>query len=597
MAGRGVRGEARTGVSRRRFLQAASLAAAGTLGWVPAFQVEMDNARAVSPPPPGFPESLPVYQQAYENWSGEIRIPDLWTAAPRSAEEVADLANWACAQGWRIRPKGRCHGWSPLVLPRDAGPGRYLLVDTTRFLTGVRVDPQGEPATVTAQTGVSMDVLLAILEAAGLGFTTAPAPGDVTLGGVLAVGGHGAALPAAGEAPVPGKTFGSLSNAVLSLTAVVWDGGRYVLRSFRRDDPGIQPLLAHLGRAFITEATLQVGADANLRCQSFFHIPAEALFAAPERAGADAFQAWMAASGRVEAIWFPFTAVPWLKVWSPSPRRPWSSRPVTGPYVYTFANWVTPAQARFLDGVFQGHLEETPLFQNLEMAAAGSGLILTGTWDIWGPSRCTTLYVKPTTLRLAENGYAVLTRRDRLQQVVAEFYAAYRDLVARYRDQGEYPMNGPIEVRASGLDQAREVMLPGALEPQLSALRPRPDHPEWDCAVWLNALTFPGTPGENAFKADLEAWVLGNYTPPYAGVRVEWSKGFAYTADGAWTHAGTLGLAIPASLSDGQRPGDGWSAALAALERYDPARVFSNPFLDALMPPPAGIGPGANPGG
>ena len=257
---------------------------------------------------------------------------------------------------------------------------------------------------------------------------------------------------------------------------------------------------------------------------------------------------------------------------------------MTAPYAYTFANWVTAGQATFLDQVVQGSLAATPAFHQLEMAAVGSGLILTGTWDIWGPSRCSTLYVKPTTLRLAENGYAVLTSRAQVQRVVSEFYAAYSDQIGRWRERGEFPMNGPVEIRTTGLDRTAEVMQPGALEPQLSALRPRPDHPDWDCAVWINTLTFPGTPGENAFKAELEAWVLGNYTGDYAGVRVEWAKGWAYTADGAWTHPGILGQAIPASLAAGQGAEDDWNAALAALDRYDPGRVFSNPLLDTLMP-------------
>jgi hypothetical protein len=369
---------------------------------------------------------------------------------------------------------------------------------------------------------------------------------------------------------------------VLSLTAVVWDGGRYRLRTFRRDDPGIQPLLTHAGRAFITEVTLQVGPDVDLRCRSYFDITAGDLFAPPAQAGPNSFQAWVAASGRVEAIWFPFTLVPWLKVWTPTPGKPWLCRTVTAPYAYTFANWVSPGQAHFIDQLVSGNLSGTPAFQNLEMAAVGSGLIVTGTWDIWGPSRYSTLYVKPSTLRLAENGYAVLTSRNNIQRVVSEYYAAYKELIAQYQGRGEYPMNGPIEIRVTGLNQAGEVLLPGALEPQLSALRPRPDHPSWDCAVWLDALTFPGTAGANRFKTELEAWLLGNYTGDYAGVRVEWAKGWGYTERGAWTSDAVLGQGIPDSLAAG--PGDGWSAALAALDSYDPGRVFSNPFLDRLMP-------------
>jgi FAD/FMN-containing dehydrogenase len=577
--------------SRRRFLQAASAAAAGAMGWLPAFRIGRTSPGRTLPAPEAFPDGIALYQQAYANWSGEIRIPGLWTAAPRSPQEVVEIVTWAHAFGWRVRPKGCSHGWSPLVLPGDASGAGYLLVDTTQHLTRVAIDPSGVPATVTAQTGISLDALLAMLSAAGLAFTTTPAVGDVTLGGVLAVDGHGAAIPALGERPLPGHTYGSLSNAVLELTAVVWDGrSEYRLRRFGRGDPGIQALLTHVGRAFITEATLQVGREVNLRCRSSFDIPAAELFAPPAQAGPRSFQAWADRSGRVEAIWFPFVAAPWLKVWSLAPTRPWGSRPVTEPYAYTFANWVTPAQDRFIDALMHGHGADTPAFQALEMSAAGSGLILTGTWDIWGPPRCSTLYVKPTTLRLAENGYAVLTRRDAIQRVVSEFHQAYGDLIARYRALGQFPMNGPVEIRVTGLDRAGEVMADGALEPQLSALRPDPSHPDWDCAVWIDALTFPGTSGENRFKAELEAWILGNYTGEHAGVRVEWSKGWAYGERGAWTHPDVLGGHIPASLSAGQARGDDWSAALATLDRYDPGRVLSNPFLDRLMPPPTPAG-------
>ncbi|HTN82202.1 MAG TPA: cholesterol oxidase substrate-binding domain-containing protein [Sorangium sp.] len=30
-------------------------------------------------------------------------------------------------------------------------------------------------------------------------------------------------------------------------------------------------------------------------------------------------------------------------------------------------------------------------------------------------------------------------------------------------------------------------------------------------------------------------------------------------------------------------PSPGWTFAVATLDRYDPHRVFSNPFLDALL--------------
>ena len=60
-------------------------------------------------------------------------------------------------------------------------------------------------------------------------------------------------------------------------------------------------------------------------------------------------------------------------------------------------------------------------------------------------------------------------------------------------------------------------------------------------------------------------------------------QGWAYTAAGAYTHRGMLTRAIPAAYRAGRRHGDDWDWAVATLNRYDPHRVFSNRFLDALL--------------
>lgn len=53
---------------------------------------------------------------------------------------------------------------------------------------------------------------------------------------MLAINAHGSAIPGTGETRQPGQTYGSLSNLILSLTAVVWDSGpsQYVLKTFHR---------------------------------------------------------------------------------------------------------------------------------------------------------------------------------------------------------------------------------------------------------------------------------------------------------------------------------------------------------------------------
>jgi FAD/FMN-containing dehydrogenase len=572
--------------SRRQFLAASAGAAAlGALEWTPIFRVPAASADSTLSPPPNFPSSIPLYQQAFQNWSGEIILEDAWTCAPNSDADVVTLANWAYPVGYQVRARGRMHNWSPLVIPVDSSGANLILADTTQFLTAVTVDASGSPATVTAQAGVTMDVLLQDLENAGLGLTAHPAPGDITIGGALAIDGHGTAIPATGESIIPGHTYGSVSNLILSLTAVVWSTteSQYVLETFERSDPAIQPLLTHLGRTFITEVTLQVGANSRLRCQSFVDVSASALFGAPG-SSSQTFDSYLEQSGRVETIWFPFTSSPWLKVWTIAPQRPLLSREVNTPYNYVFADVIPQTLSALIKEILNGDVAITPTFGQAELSIVAAGLLGTLTADIWGWAKDLLLYVKPSTLRVTANGYAVLTNRADVQQVIYDFTTYYQSQVALYQAQGDYPMNGPVEIRVTGLDTPSDVEITSATSPQLSALRLRPDQPSWDVAVWFDILTMPGTPYADQFYRGIEQWMFSNYTGSYAAVRPEWSKGWAYTTTAAWSDPTMLGSTIPDAFRVGQSVGDNWDSALAALDTYDPYRVFSNAFLDSFMP-------------
>jgi FAD/FMN-containing dehydrogenase len=567
--------------SRRAFL-AGTAAAAGALAWTPVFRVSPAEAQTATPP--NFPSSIAIYQQAYQNWAGMIVIDNVWTCAPASANDVVTLANWALANGYRLRAKGMSHGWSPIVLPAGSTGAGYVLLDTTQNLTSVSI-ASGSPATVTAQAGVTMNSLTTALAAAGYGFCAIPAPGDITLGGALAINAHGSAIPATGETPLSGQTYGTLSNLVLSLTAVVWNSStsQYVLKTFQRSNPDIRAFLAHLGRAFVTQVTLQVAATQNLRCQSWFDVSAADLFAPPASAGSSSFASYVDGAGRIEAIWFPFTGNPWLKVWSIAPTKPLLSTKVTSPYNYSFTNSVTTAENEFFDKVLEGTTSGTPTYEELAISLVGSGLIATGTWDIWGQWQNVLLYVEPTTVRIVEAGFAVVTSRANIQQVVSDFYTQYTSLLTQYQNQSQFPMNGPIEIRVTGLDQPADALVAGAQSPILSSVRPRPDQAAWDVAVWLDMGTLPVTPGFSAFYAAMESWIWSHYTGSYATVRPEWSKAWACTSASPWSNTSILGSTIPAAVSAGQASGDGWSTAISILTSYDPHSVFSNPFLDMLF--------------
>jgi len=428
-----------------------------------------------------------------------------------------------------------------------------------------------------------MTQLLTELEDHGYGLAACPAPGDLSLGGVLAIDGHGTAVPVAGATEVAGQTFGSVSNLITEITAVVWDESQdaYVARTFARADSEISALLVHIGRALLVSATLRVAANERLRCVSRTDITADTLFAAPQDAGEESFAAYVEQCGRVETIWFPYTQSPWLKLWSVAPEKPATSRETYTPFNYPFSDEVPQAASDLLKLIITGDTWATPLYAQVVAGTVTAGLLATDSVDLWGWAKNTQLYVRPTTLRVTANGYAVLTRRENIQEVVSKTYAYLKATIAAYQDEGNFPVNGPWEVRVTGLDDPADCAVPGAREPILSAVRPRPDR-DYDVAVWLDVLTLPDTPSATEFYEGFEQFLLSEFNDSTATLHPEWSKGWAYSADGAWTGPAFLHDVIPDAVQAGQASNNGWSAALATLADLDPHHVYGNAFLDDL---------------
>lgn len=606
--GEDVVAERGSGWSRRRFLGATGALAGAA--WMRVDRVRAAEQDPACGTPPDVPAGIDVYKQRYENWSGEIVIDEIWTATATSPTDVVALANWARTSGHTLRPRGFMHNWAPLTVTPEQSCASPVLVVDARQLAHVEMEP-GDPYAVRVGAGAAVEDLLRFLHGKRRSLSSVPAVGQITVGGALAIGGHGAAVPAAGETPAPTEGFGTLSNLVVQLDAVVFDAatGAYRVRTFTRRDPELAALLVHLGRAFVTEVVLRVGPARNLRCVSTFDVTADEVFAAPEDAGPDSFGALLERAGRVESIWFPFTERPWTKVWSVAPRKPRRSRRTTGPYNYPFSDQL-PDEADLIadqaisgpgpyesasdglpaplddlvDQVLAGNGAATPALglASYALARGGTAALLAG--DLWGPAFHTQLYIRWSTLRLAEFGFVVLLPRRDAQGAIAKVVEHYREQVEAYRARGLYPINGPMELRASLLDHPDVVGVPGASSPTLSALRPRPDHPDWDTGIWFNLLTFPGTPGCYEFLSDLEHWIRTAFDGTHAAVRSEWSKGWGYSPRGPWTDTELIQRTISGAFR-GPGAGDAdWEAASRTFEALDPARIYTNPFLDKLFP-------------
>lgn len=566
--------------------------------------------------PPGFPGDIPVSQQQFENWAMDIEVPNVWTCVPQSEDDVVRVCNWAAGAGYSVRASGIRHTWSPITVV-NGEPPRVMLVDMTQKLNAVvsiSAANGGQPAQVKVQCGATMDALLGALEqapggkgaASGFGFAHTPAPGNITVGGALAINAHGTAVPTPpnDDFNVP---YGSLSNQILAFTAVVTADPNspqtYSAQTFRRGEGDDRAFLTHVGRAFLLNVTLQVCDNYNLRCQSLVNIPNTKLFAQPSgpTPPPDSVADFLNRSGRLEVIWFPtfpilgvtLPSYPWLKIWTVDAQKPESSRAVTSPYNYPFSDNLPSEVTTLLKQVVSGAAAVTPAFCWAFSQFTNSAL--TGGWgfqdatDLWGPSKNTLLYVKDTTLRVTANGYAVLMKRADVQKAVADFASQFLSMLAQYQNQNLYPINSPLEIRITGLDDPSKIVASAgpARSPVISSLSVDPvvQQNGWDVAAWFDVLTVipPGDP-QKAFQfyAQLEAWFASRFG---SAVRMmpEWSKGWAYTADkGPWTNAAMI-EAFKAQFTNGRAADDTWAWEVATLERYDASNLYSNPFLDQLF--------------
>ena len=565
---------------------------------------------------PDFPAGVPLGRYPFTNWADDLTLPNVWTCDPRTPQDVVDVCNWAATHNFRVRARGFMHGWSPLTVTAGMSTDSVLLVDLTKSLNQKALTPaaNGQPARVRVGAGALMIDLLTYLEqqpggggsAPGYSFPHTPAPGNLTVGGVLAINAHGTAVPTPPADSFP-SGYGSMSNHVLELTAVVTDPhsanpGTYALKTFARGSGDDRAFLTHLGRAMVVEAVLEVIPNYNLRCQSFTNLPATTLFQAGNSSGSPpeySFADFVARFGRVEIIWFPFTTNPWLHVWQVAPQQPSGSRQVSGPYNYPFADNLDSTLQTFLQDAFRsGTLGPlTPTFGGMMFTATNNGFDGKGYFgndgvypvsrDIWGPSKDVLLYIQDTTLKVTANGYAVQLRKADLQQAVHDFIAEYNDLIARYQQQGEYPANSPLEIRVTGLDDPSLVDVPPgqtASTPVISSLSydevARAN--DWDVALWLDVLTIPGTPSSNQFFADLEEWLLQRFTGSAGRVLPEWSKGWAYTSAGPWTNQSFI-QHVRNAYTAGRASDESWSWEVTTLRQYDASNLFGNPFLDSLF--------------
>jgi len=556
--------------------------------------------------PSGFPPDITVAQKTFENWCQLITVPNVWTCIPKSEADVVRVCNWAAGACYKVRACGIKHGWSPLTVTGADGPN-VMLVDMTSLKSVKSVKPAtgNQPAQVVVQAGATMEALMNVLEyssggppSLGYGFPHIPAPGHITVGGALAINAHGTAVPTPPNDAFP-SSYGSLSNQVLAFTAVVSLPGSdvYVAHTFTREDTDAKAFLTNCGRAMLLDVTLQLVGNYNLRCQSIFDVPSSTLFSAPkgDTPPPGSVGDYLNKSGRVEVIWFPAfpgsaPTYPWLKVWTVSPQKPPSSVQVYTPYNYGFSDNLPAQITDLLKQVLGGSASLTPTLTGAFSTFSALAATLSGVKDIWGASKNTLLYVRDETLRVTANGYAVLMQKHQVQQAVADCTAHFSQMLGDYQARNLWPINSPLEIRVTALDDPAKVRTRSgqpAASPVISGLSVDPvvQNAKWDVACWFDVLTIipDGDPqSAYAFYEEFESWIYAHFEHGFRVVP-EWSKGWAYTADGgAWTNEAIIDAARR-TFTEGRSVDDSWSWEEQTLASYDSAGLFLNSFLEGLF--------------
>jgi hypothetical protein len=545
------------------------------------------------PTPAGASDPFPN-RVLFEDWSEYTAVANVAYVVPETAEDVVVVCNTAVKIGYTVRALGHSHNWSPLIVRPPAPPvPKVVLVDTSKLnsMSAGVVDGQA-----TFGTGTTLLAATQFLEqqnnhgasaAPGYSFLNMPTVGALTLGGILAVGGHGTSVPF-GAQQEPGL-MGCLSNMIVSFKAVTTDptnpASPYAIREFHRADADASAFLVHLGRAFITEVTLAAVPNYYLKLTNLFPSMADVMVKPPSPPAPlpdTALASLLDAHGRVEVIWFPYQDKTWVQCNTRLPQKP-TEPLVPGPYNYEWMNGITWWESDILKAFFAEDPERVPEAMKLEVLDAEANM--DGT-TLYGTARDLEIYLTDNTLRMTSFGYVLQLPRAKVQAAAYGFYKGLTTLLDSYakKTPPQYPVNGAVEIRCTTIDLQAELAIAGAKPPALAATHSVDANDQTlDTVLWVDVLTFPDAPGSAQFFVDLENWTIKNWGAGNLGrLRPEWSKGWAYTTAGPWTNAALIKNWIP-SVYNAATDGLTFAWAKQTLAKYDRANIFTNTFLDDLF--------------
>ncbi|MGR7000852.1 hypothetical protein ACU686_26880 [Yinghuangia aomiensis] len=93
----------------------------------------------------------------------------LRTAVPATPQDVVTIANWARANGYRVRARGMSHNWSPVLQPKGSSVAKVVSSSTSPRTSPRSPSTPGTRPPSPPRPGATVDKLLTTLEASGRG--------------------------------------------------------------------------------------------------------------------------------------------------------------------------------------------------------------------------------------------------------------------------------------------------------------------------------------------------------------------------------------------------------------------------------------------
>jgi L-gulonolactone oxidase len=215
----------------------------------------------------------------WQNWAGNQVMTPVGVAHPRGTDEIAQAVKGAAAQGRRVKAIGSGHSFTAIGLT----DGVLIELDQHTQLLGFDGD------LVTAEAGMPLHELNALLTAHGRGLTNM---GDVdaqTVSGAISTGTHGT-----------GRASASIAAQVAALELVLADGSVVTCSATERAD-----LFEH---ARIGLGALGVITAVTFRTEPLFHLHADE-GPMPLEEVLEGYEELVAGNDHFEFFWFPHTDV------------------------------------------------------------------------------------------------------------------------------------------------------------------------------------------------------------------------------------------------------------------------------------------------